>query len=88
MFSKLFKKKDESGGEFKHNPDNLWYIEGKAYDLNKFTKAHPGRYVCMYVGSRMMRSRVMDDLYVYVCMYVCVCRWSRCAGRFERHGTL
>lgn len=49
MFSKLFKKKDDSGGEFKHDPNDLWYIEGKAYDLNKFTKAHPGM-LSMYGG--------------------------------------
>ena len=47
MFSKLFGKKDAGGASapFKHDPNELWYIEGKAYDLAKFTKAHPGMFV-------------------------------------------
>lgn len=48
MFSKLFGgKKDGAGAAGSSKPftgdeGELWYIEGKAYDLAKFLKAHPG----------------------------------------------
>jgi len=44
MFSKLFggKKDGDGGKEFAGDAGELWYIEGKAYDLAKFLKAHPG----------------------------------------------
>lgn len=48
MFSKLFGKKEAAGAEdkpFTGDEGELWYIEGKAYDLAKFLKAHPGTWV-------------------------------------------
>ncbi|TFJ82934.1 hypothetical protein NSK_005759 [Nannochloropsis salina CCMP1776] len=44
MFSKLFKshKKDEPLKPFQGDLEGLWYLEGKAYDLTKFVKMHPG----------------------------------------------
>jgi cytochrome b involved in lipid metabolism len=46
MFSKLFKshKKDEPLKPFQGDLEGLWYLEGKAYDLTKFVKMHPGKY--------------------------------------------
>ena len=44
MFSKLFGGgKKDAGGAFTGDAAELWYIEGKVYDLAKFLKAHPGR---------------------------------------------
>lgn len=43
MLSKLFGgKKKEEGAPFAGDEGQLWFIEGKAYDLAKFLKAHPG----------------------------------------------
>lgn len=28
---------------FKHDPERLWFIHGKAYDLSKFVAVHPGK---------------------------------------------
>ena len=49
MFAKLFTKKEggkkeEGGGKpFAGDVEALWFLEGKAYDLSKFTKMHPGK---------------------------------------------
>ncbi len=29
------------------DPNDLWYIHGKAYDLSDFVKVHPGASVCL-----------------------------------------
>lgn len=55
MLSKLFGGK--KGGDaanaadkpFTLDPNELWYLDGKAYDLSKFAKSHPGMYVCRHV---------------------------------------
>ena len=46
MFSKLFKshKEDEPLKPFQGDLEGLWYLEGKAYDLTKFVKMHPGKH--------------------------------------------
>ena len=55
MFSKLFGGSSKKEGEKKEaalyvgDASQLWYIEGKAYDLSKFAKAHPGECVCVCV---------------------------------------
>jgi hypothetical protein len=56
MFSKLFAKKSEAAGGEEKKPwagdeGELWYIEGKAYDLAKFLKAHPGTYAHPSISS-------------------------------------
>lgn len=44
MLLKLFGggKKKEEGAPFAGDEAELWFIAGKAYDLAKFLKAHPG----------------------------------------------
>jgi cytochrome b involved in lipid metabolism len=45
MFTKLFKsgnKKSEASKPFEGDVEGLWYLDGKAYDLGKFVKMHPG----------------------------------------------
>ena len=49
MFSKLFNsssssssKKGDASKPFEGDVEGLWYLDGKAYDLSKFVKMHPG----------------------------------------------
>lgn len=45
MFSKLFNsssKKGDASKPFEGDMEGLWYLDGKAYDLSKFVKMHPG----------------------------------------------
>jgi len=46
MFSKLFNssssKKGDASKPFEGDVEGLWYLDGKAYDLSKFAKMHPG----------------------------------------------
>ena len=45
MFSKIFNissKKGDASKPFEGDLEGLWYLDGKAYDLSKFVKMHPG----------------------------------------------
>ncbi len=66
MFSKLFggKKDGDGGKEFAGDAGELWYIEGKAYDLAKFLKAHPGE---------PSVDRSIDAFGYTTCLPPCVC---------------
>jgi len=45
MFTKLFNSGSKNGNSskpFEGDVESLWYLDGKAYDLAKFVKMHPG----------------------------------------------
>ncbi|KAM3573927.1 hypothetical protein VYU27_004124 [Nannochloropsis oceanica] len=45
MFTKLFNSGSKNGNSskpFEGDVESLWYLDGKAYDLGKFVKMHPG----------------------------------------------